>query len=122
MVAGGALVAVAVVAGQAGHQLLRVLVLHVGQEAGGDGAAEHAGRAAVVLHLDVAVLAYAVGESLGSGHPGIVATPRRPARPISAASTDAGIEQYRSMTTGSPGRARSPTRPGRRSRTEEAPA
>jgi hypothetical protein len=64
---------VLVVAGQPGHQLLRILGVDIDQEPGGDRAAKHAGRAAVVPEFDVSVLALAVGEPVGcSGHSDIV--------------------------------------------------
>jgi hypothetical protein len=63
------LVAVPIVAGEPGHQLLRILVVQVDQELGRHGAAEHTGGPVVVQQFDVPVLAETVGESLRSvGH------------------------------------------------------
>jgi hypothetical protein len=58
-------VAALVVAGEPGHQRLRVLVVDVDEEPGRSGTAENPGRAALVQQFDVAILADAVVESWG---------------------------------------------------------
>ncbi|WP_205650226.1 hypothetical protein [Actinoplanes solisilvae] len=67
MVPGDAFVAVPVVAGEAGHQFLRVAArLDLGEETGGGRTAQGSGRPPMMQQFDVAVLADAIGETVTS--------------------------------------------------------